>query len=674
MTMKNIKIKILAGVLATLSLGSCNDDFLAEKSDLTGANEEVYQDPVLGQAYIDYVYNTFLPPSNAQSYTWDLASGGNASGFSQTTDEMAGETNWNKVWSAPGTNTDANCLGYIGSPITTSVPNNPYTRLRQINLFLENVDKYGMEATAKDKLKGQMYFWRAWQYFDLLKLYGGVPLVLNSQTSIGSGTGANQTPRSSSSDCIKQIVADLDMAKTLLPGKWDAANWGRITSGAAAAFKGRVLLTWASPLFNRTDDVQRWQLAYEANKEAKTLLEANGFGLFATGGFANGVAWENMWFVEASGTAINPEAVIVYGFNNQTTASLLKNNGWEKACRSKTLTGSGSIAPTKQIMDAFPMKDGLAPGVSTKYPYTLQTFYKNRDPRFEKTFVYNGAPWAYAEDANFKQFTYYWHKTAPANASTLPAGFTETLGTSATNVYLRKAVNSKASQSNTFTYSGTDQMEMRFAEVVLNLAEAAIGINQLAEGKTLIGKIRERAGIESAANFGLDGAVTRDQLFGAVINERKVEFAYEGKRFWDLRRWMLYNNDFGTCTRLGQTPIEGMRRQGLFFVAQKNGANYVGSTDPFLPVNGVAPVADRNPSVYPTGITTYSAYLDYFYANYIKVIVKDNIEATATIPWTFKWYNQYYFFGIPSNALNTATYLGQTSGWSGGTSTFDPLQ
>lgn len=670
MTMKNIKRNILLGVLTTLLLGSCNDDFLAEKQDLSGANEEVYQDPVLGKAYVDYIYFSFLPANNASSFTWDLAAGGAAT-FSQVTDELAGEVNWNKVWAAPGTNTDANCLSYIGSAITTSVGNNPYTRLRQINLFLDNVDKYDMEATTKNQLKGQLYFWRAWQYFDLVRLYGGVPLVLTAQSSISSSAAEVQVPRSSSSECIAQIVADLDMAKSLLPGKWDTANWGRITSGAAAAFKGRVLLTWASPLFNRTDDVARWQAAYNANLEAKTLLEANGFGLFTTGGFANGKAWGDMWFKEEG----NSEAVIVYGFNNSNSTPTWKNNGWEKACRSKTAGGGGSVSPTLQIMNAFPMKDGKMPGVSTANPYTLQTFYKNRDPRFYKTFIYNGSPLAYAEDPTFKQFTYSWYKTAPANATVVPTNFTETAGTNSSGVYLCKAVNPAASNNTNFQYSGTDFMEMRFAEVVLNLAESAIGINNLAEGKTLIGKIRERAGItNSDGAFGIADAVTRDQLFGASINERKVEFAYESKRFWDLRRWMLFNNDFGTCTRLGQTPIDGMRRQGLFFVAQKNGANYLGTADPFLPVNGVAPVADRNPSAFPTGVTSYDQYVDYFYTNYLKVVVKDNLESTSPANWTFKWYNQYYFFGIPSSALNSAPYLGQTQGWSGGATAFDPLK
>ncbi len=668
--MKNIKINILACIATAMLLGSCSDDFLEEKEDLTGFNEQVYQDPVLGKAYVDYVYKSFLPANNAVTFTWDLACNANSS-FAQTTDELSGETNWNKVWASPGSNTDANCLAYIGAPLTSSVPNNVYTRLRQINLFLDNIDDYGMSDANKNPLKGEMYFWRAWQYFDLLRLYGGVPLVLTAQSSVGSSEGANQVPRSSSSACIEQIVADLDMAKTLLPGKWAAADWGRITSGAAAAMKGRVLLTWASPLFNRTDDIARWQRAYDANTEAKALLETNSFGLFTTGGFTDGKAWENMWFVETN----NPEAVIVYGFNNSTSSNLLRNNGWEKAARSKTLGGSGSVGATKQIMDAFPMKDGKAPGVSVTYPYTLQTFYKNRDPRFYKTFVYSGAEWAHAEDAAFKQFTYYWYRTAPANPNVLPAGFTETAGTVNTNVYVRKAVNPTASKAVAFQYSGTDYMEMRFAEVLLNLAESAIGINKLSEGKDLIAKVRERAGIESnAGTFGLSDVTTRDQHFAAVINERKVEFAYENKRFWDLRRWLLYNDDFGTCTRLNQTPIHGMRRQGLFFIAQKNGANYVGNPDPFIPVNGVAPVADRNPTVYPPGITTYKQYEDYFYTNFIKVVVKDNIEPSSTPAWTFTWYNQYYFFGIPANALNTAPYLGQTLGWSGGQSTFDPLQ
>jgi SusD family. len=121
-------------------------------------------------------------------------------------------------------------------------------------------------------------------------------------------------------------------------------------------------------------------------------------------------------------------------------------------------------------------------------------------------------------------------------------------------VYVRKGSNLGASHvQGGFAFSGTDYMELRFAEVLLNLAESAIGSDKLDEGLTLIEKIRERAGLENGdGHYGLaDAAGNRDKLFAAVLNERKIEFAYENKRFWDLRRWMLFNDDFGTCSRLG---------------------------------------------------------------------------------------------------------------------------
>jgi hypothetical protein len=316
------------------------------------------------------------------------------------------------------------------------------------------------------------------------------------------------------------------------------------------------------------------------------------------------------------------------------------------------------------------MKDGKQPGQSV-YVYNNQKFYKNRDPRFYKTFVYNGAVWPYKENSTFKQWSYTWFRNA---SDVLPSVSTETFGANASGIYLRKAVSVSGTSADNYQFSGTDYMEMRFAEVVLNLAESAIGVNKLTEGKEGIIAIRERAGIENSdGSYGLANVTTRDQLFGAIINERKVEFAYESKRFWDLRRWMLFNDDKGTCTRLGQTPIQGMRRQGYYFVAQKEGANYIGITDPFLkPVNGTAPVIDRDPATYPPGITTYDEYLEYLYDNYFKVIVKDNLESNSS--WGFTWYNQYYYFGINNDILVTAPYLEQTTGWPGGSGVFDPLK
>lgn len=674
--MKNLLIYVFAAFVLTVA--GCKKDFLEDKSDFGGTNEEVFKDPLLAQAYVDYVYGLFLPANNGTGFiqTNNASEDGTYNTiFTQTTDELAGETDYNKVWaSILYSNNHAN--KYFGQRMTAGIRNNTWTRLKQINVFLAEIDKYGLPENTRNLLKGQMYFWRAWQYFELVRLYGGVPLVLEPQNPIAGNNEENSVPRSKTSECIEQIVKDLDMAKSLLPGKWASnTDWGRITSGAAAALKGRVLLTWASPLFNRGDEVARWERAYTANLEAKTLLEQHGFGLFKTGGFANGKAWGDMWLAEVG----NPEAVMVYGFNNGAIGSTTtKNNGWEQSTRSKEINGAGSVSPTKQMVDAFPMKDGKMPGDATSvYTYNENKFYKNRDPRFYKTFVYNGAPWPYAGNTTFKQWTYVWKKTGSSTFN----GITETKGGNASGIYLCKANNPAANNSTgNFSQSGSDYMEIRFAEVVLNLAESAIGAGKLAEGLAGIASIRERAGIESGdGNYGLTAAAgDRNKLFAAVLNERKVEFAYENKRFFDLRRWMLFEEGSATAARLGFATLNGTRRKGFTIsVKNTNGTDYVGNTDPLLAVNGTAPLINRDPATYPAGITTYDQYLDYLYDNYFKVTVKDDLDRTnATPTWTFKWYPEYYFFGLHQNVLAGSPYLEQTVDWNSlnGAGTFDPLK
>ncbi len=649
---------------------SCKKDFLEEKRDLNGVNEEVFKDPILAQAYVDYMYYSFQPGDNAQAFTWEIAVNGDA--FSRTTEEFAGQTDWNRPW--PSINYNQNhALKYFGEKLPTGGPkNNPYTRIKQINIFLAEIDKYGLPENLRKELKGQMLFWRAFQYFDLVRLYGGVPIILEPQNPIVTdGDASIEVPRSKSSEVIDQVVTDLDAAMTLLPPKWGASeDWGRITSGAAAAFKGRVLLTWASPLFNRNDDKTRWQRAYDANLAAKTLLEANGFGLYKKGSLADAAAWEKMWFEEYN----NPEAVLITGFNSVISDQVQKNNGWEQAARPREITGAGSLSPTKQIMDAFPMRDGKKRESST-YTYDPNKFYKNRDPRFYKTFSYNGALWPYNENKNYRLWTYSWFSSA---SKTTPDKTTETKGANSSGIYVRKGTNPAASNSRgDFAYSGTDFMELRFAEVVLNLAESAIGIDKLSEGLTLITSIRERAGVQNLdGSYGLSDVVTRDQHFAAVLNERKIEFAFEGKRFWDMRRWMLFDDEFGTLTRLGMDPLNDTRRTGIWiYVKKADGTRYNGTPDPMIKTGTAAPVIEREPATYPTGITTYDQYLDYLYDNHFVVIEKDNLDPT-TNNWKFTWYKEYYFFGIHKSILDVSPYLEQTQGWNSvnGAGSFDPLQ
>ncbi len=241
-------------------------------------------------------------------------------------------------------------------------------------------------------------------------------------------------PRNKTSECIAQIVKDLDLAIALLPGKWlnENEDWGRVTSGTAAALKGRALQLWASPMFNPTGLTERWQLAYDAALQAKTILSANGYGL--------NTSFENMWFQEKG----NPEAVFVTGYNNSTADQARKNNGYDNSTRPALYgTAGGSNQPTRELVNTFPMKDGKMIGTSTKYVYDSVVFYKNRDPRFDKTIGLNGATWPLNGISTNKVWTYF-----VANKS-------EEAKPTSTGFYIRKAIDPGVSAGNV-QFSGTD--------------------------------------------------------------------------------------------------------------------------------------------------------------------------------------------------------------------------
>tara|TARA_R110002051_G_scaffold185323_1_gene254821 strand:+ start:3314 stop:5275 length:1962 start_codon:yes stop_codon:yes gene_type:complete len=652
--MKDINVKILVTFLALVLFSRCSTDFIEEKRDFSSVSVEMYKFEELSNAYLDHLYYLMLPSGSANMAMWSRAAVEHSSAdlFAKSSDEIAGQTDLNREYPdiSPLNN---HCLISLGQKISASIANNTWTRIRYCNLYLSNVDEYsGLDEDFKDQVKGQFYFWRAWEYFELVRLFGGVPLVLEPQPG-NADDPVNQTQRSTSSEVIDQIVADLEMSQTLLErGRpYTQEDAGRITAAAAAALKGRVLLTWASPLFNRADDQSRWQRAYEANLAAYNTCIASGNGLDPD--------WENMWFNQNT-----IESIFGFRFNDfaANSGESQKNNYTEYQSRTRDQGGNGSIHPTKNIMDAFPMSDGT--------PYNpngnLNEFYRNRDPRFYNTFAYNGSIWPYAQDPNYKHWEYYWYQLAAGPDK--PTGETNNQR-NGTGIFLRKFTNPNSSNINSFQNNGDQYMEIRFAEVVLNLAESAIGINNLAEGKEYIKSIRARVGVaNNDGDYGLASFSSRDQLFTAVINERKVEFAYENKRFHDLRRWLLYNDDYGTCTRLNQTPIEGSRRQGYYTFVKLDANTIYENARGRDPLKGSdAPIINRDATTYPNGITTYEEYVDYLYDNHFEVTVRDNVDQTD---FSFKWYNEYYFFGIYQNLLNTAPYLEQTQGWGG---TFNPL-
>ncbi|MGI4867797.1 MAG: RagB/SusD family nutrient uptake outer membrane protein [Janthinobacterium lividum] len=601
-SLKSVYLLALA-IGAGLALSSCEK--VLDKSNLQSIDAGlIYSDSTLANLNLNYIYENNVPAWFGQS---TIGIGSVNPGT--LSEEYYAENNFLYGLLQPSDVTDFG---------TALAPANNYGRIRFVNAFLRDVKNGTLPGNTKARLRAQAQFWRAWRYFDLVRVYGGVPLVYVPLDAVGDDARAKTyLPRNTTTDCFKAIVADLDSAIATLPAKWTASgDWGRINKGSAAAFKARVLLTAASPQFNPSDDGAKWTSAYTASQQAQTLLTGAGYGLHAS--------YDQLWFQEVN----NPEAVLITGFNTATGDQVKKNNQYDNSTRpSYTGTGGGSNQPTWDIVQAYPMLDGKKPGASTKYTYTDQLFYKNRDPRFDKSVAYNGCTWPLNGNTSYKLWTYL---TAPGKSVESKA--------SNTGFYTRKAINSTAGISDA-QYVGTDWIELRYAEVLMNLAESACGTNNLSVAMDQLKAIRKRAGIEAGTdgNYGLQAGMSRSQMFDAILYEREIEFAFEGKRFWDLRRWKKV-----------ESTLNGKRRRKLIVTLKSTAM-------------GVPP---------DFATTRDNLNLDNVYTNYFTL---DYTSSTAILDTkqAINWMDKYYFFAIPQPALDNNTSLIQNNTWGG---SFDPLQ
>ncbi|HEY8784586.1 MAG TPA: RagB/SusD family nutrient uptake outer membrane protein [Mucilaginibacter sp.] len=609
--MKKIYVIITAAGIASLLSAGCKKVLL--KQDLGNFTApQVYNDSTVTTLSLNYIYSQNQPG-------WFGNSGGTLGGsYGSLTDEQYGDNAYVK-----GTVTNENVTD-IGSSATSG----NYFKIRTINMFIRDVNAGTLAADVKKRFAAQAYFWRAYRYFELVKLYGGVPLVLTPLAAVGQeAKTAAALPRNTTTQTFAQIVSDLDSCIKNLPARWpNNGDYGRITSGAAAAFLGRVLVTYASPQFNPSNDQTRWQAAYDANTNAISILSANGFGLYPK--------WDyTMWTTEGSAggsTPRNPEAVLVteYNTDNSTNQNGQNNETYDNSTRPKYLSVSGgSNQPTWDLAKAFPMKDGKDTLTST-YPYSAQTFFDNRDPRFYQTIAYNGCIWPLSGNSTYRLWTYYYYTSSSKTASTESSA-------SSTGLYLRKGIDPSLTVAN-IAYAGTDWIEIRYAELLLNQAEAAAEIGNSATAYANLIAIRTRAGIEAGTDglYGLTANMGHDQMITAIMNERQVELAFEGKRFWDLRR-----------RKLLESTLNGKRRQAVVILLNKNGSNkdYISTTRD-------AAAAASLDALYATSFTVTTKSLD---------------------TYNIAYQPEDYFFGIPTASLQNNINLQQNNTWGG---PFDPLK
>lgn len=416
-------------------------------------------------------------------------------------------------------------------------PSNPYSRwdfagIRRANFFLTeyvNADfselKYDKDYEAEmkrfNRYPYEVRFLRAYFYFNLARAYGDVPLI----TKVLTEDEANQVTRTPVADVFDFIVKECDaiLEADQLPVRYsdlvgDAANGsstdgGRVTKQAVMALKARTLLYWASPLFNKENNSDLWRQAAQANKDVIDFCTANGISLGKYSEIWGTNNWQagEMIFVRRVGDMNWPETTnFPVGMEN----------------------GNSGNCPTQTLIDAYEMQ---ATGLAWDEPgsgYDQTDPYAGRDPRLAMTIAVNGDKWP---DTNPNPLeTYQGGRNGLPLAGATPTGY-----------YLKKYLD-KTIDISTSTGSGSTRhnwVTYRLGEFYLNYAEAVfnyLGSADATDGTFTMSAVDAVNVVRSRSDVNMPGfptGLSNDEFTEKYRRERMVELAFEGHRFWDVRRW-----------------------------------------------------------------------------------------------------------------------------------------
>lgn len=376
-----------------------------------------------------------------------------------------------------------------------------YTSIRKYNQFLEKVPQIEMNAQKKERYLAEARFLRAYDFFRKIQFYGDVPLVteviaLPEEAKIG------RTPKA---EVLSFVLSELEAVSKILPVQNMRQSGGHITSGAALALKARLELYEGKFADAMSDSKKVMDMA----KTGVYTLYPDYFGLF-----------------QVANESANNESVLEIVYIKDTYANTL----WQNILPSKE-GGWSSISAVQSIVDAYEMKDGKTLTESTLY--NADKPFENRDPRLAQTILYSGARYngRYFNTLDLSSPDFYQSASAPKS------GY---------NVLKYTTIVPEASLNN----GDANVMVIRLAEVLLTYAEAAIESGLMtADVYDAIDQVRLRAKMPA-----VDRAVynTQAKLRELIRRERRVELAFEGLRYWDIKRW-----DIGATALNG--PVYGSR-------------------------------------------------------------------------------------------------------------------
>jgi len=515
-----IKKSLLMLAVATGFSACVNKDEFFELPDRGGIDAAIFSTEGALEMHLNRAYDVIIPQFLFQDHNSNNMQGRYGIHFASDENFLPSTDQWARTALGLQNNLTNHDVRFTGNTTNGNAGGNKYMDIARCNNAIKFIPEGTLPKNVQNRFLGQYYALRAMVYFELVKVYGGVPLVLEPQDP----ENINISGRASAKECFDVIIRDLDSATVKLQGvTWsDGTGRGRIDQLIATCLKAKVLMYWASPQFNPTNDpkhaydASRWTKALEANKAAYDMCLAAGKKLLPN--------YADIFRIE--GTS-NTEAILV-----RTYSSSIERRGHDGEYRSRPTSEGGSphsgYRATTKLLDAYTMKDGNSIGTSSAYSYDPVMFWVNRDPRFEATIAYNGSVWPLSGKTNRRQWTY----NAAADESNINGVYCKRFA-------LPNITAGNVRYQNNIGGNGMDWVELRLAEVMLNYAECANETGDLSVAKELVRTIRKRAGIEEGGagnDYGLGAVSSPAQMRDLIMNERMVEFAFENKRNADLRR------------------------------------------------------------------------------------------------------------------------------------------
>ena len=239
---KRLLNRFSLALIAAVAFSSCSDQFLQDKKNYDNTNEDAYNyfSGALGR--VNDIYYWSLPSAN-DAPSWKYPSTGLADDQSKCTEEYSGFGTFVDPQKELTYQSGNNPVPDYFQGQAGNIQQSAWGRIRNINDVIRGISGSTLSQEEKNQLLGQVYFFRAWCYYNLVKWYGGVPIITEVQKPVSGSV----TPRSTTKACVEFICDDLDRAAELLApfttsGGWSTENYGRVTSGTALALKGRMLL------------------------------------------------------------------------------------------------------------------------------------------------------------------------------------------------------------------------------------------------------------------------------------------------------------------------------------------------------------------------------------------------------------------------------------------------